>query len=160
MSDEFAQLLGLGPPKIVWRLVQEAVRKHFAEATGKYAQLFERAAEALTNPTPSPVEVGKGRDDLAAWLDNLHLDCDEGCSGSHGNNKDHRRDPDVNGEWKAGSGSEKYVANPKISGNMVALHRCSRCGNPSAMLKKCSGCSSARWARKCFLLTFTCPADV
>ena len=157
MSDEFAQLLGLGPPKVVWRLVQETVRKHFAEATGKYAQLFERAAELLSNPTPSPLEVGKARDDLAAWLDNLHLDCDEGCSGSHphGSLKDHR----ANGEQDASSPSEKYVANPKISGNMVALHRCSRCGNPSAMLKKCSGCSNARWAYECILHVFPRPAD-
>ena len=155
-SDEFARLLGLGPRNIVWRIVQETVRKHFAEATDKYAQLFVRAAETFDNLAAAKPDAEKGKDDLAAWLDDLHLDCDEGCaeSHSHGTPKDRAQKSGDVGEKSRKTEWEKYVSNTKLSGNMVALHRCSRCGNPSAILKKCSGCSMARYVCASSLVAF------
>lgn len=120
------------------RLTQETVRRHFAESTTKYGTLFKKMAEE----TPSrDIEMEKGRDDLAAWLQDLRLECDEGDCAGHDHGTEHTHS---HGEQRPNVDS-KYVSNPKISGNMVALHRCSYCGNPSAVLKKCSGCERSRF---------------
>ncbi|KAF7348541.1 Bin3-type SAM domain-containing protein [Mycena venus] len=58
----------------------------------------------------------KVEDDLAAWLGDLHL---EGEQDSH---------------------SQPAT----FSNSHVELYRCSWCGNPSAILRKCAGCSKAR----------------
>ena len=35
-------------------------------------------------------------------------------------------------------------SHPKISMNNAALYRCTWCGNPSAVLRKCGGCGKTR----------------
>ncbi len=62
--------------------------------------------------------ASKAEDTLAAWLDSLHLD-EDGHSHVH-----HRR--------------------VKFNISSVELYRCSWCGNPSAVLRKCGGCSKTR----------------
>jgi hypothetical protein len=62
----------------------------------------------------------KLKDDLAAWLDNMHLEDGDGDGHGHG------KGPDV------------VHTHPRISSNQVDLYRCSHCGNPSAALRKCT----------------------
>ncbi len=61
-------------------------------------------------------------DEIAAWVEGLQLD-----------DTKPRRKP----------GPQRL--HPKINSNHVELYRCSWCGNPSAILRKCSNCADARW---------------
>lgn len=65
-----------------------------------------------------PISPEKVEDDLAAWLDDLDI-----------------KDED----------SESNCARPDFSRNRMELYRCSWCSNPSAVLRKCAGCSKARY---------------
>ncbi|ESK96281.1 set and mynd domain-containing protein 3 [Moniliophthora roreri MCA 2997] len=72
----------------------------------------------MEGPDEKPVDPEKAEDDLAAWLDDMKLD---------------------NGE------RETLIAHPKVNANHVALYQCSWCHNPSAVLRKCSGCGQTRY---------------
>lgn len=74
-----------------------------------------------------PISSTQADDDLAAWLEHIKLDNGENESGPH------------------------LHSHPRISTNNVSLYRCSWCGNPSAVLRKCGGCGQTR----CVL----CPFD-
>ena len=125
----------MGSPKTVLRLTQGTVRRLYKESTEKYASVFDRAAGGKSLPE---VEAEKGKDDLAAWLEDLHLDCEQDSEGVHIHKHGEAQAKD---ELK----EEKMKHHPKVSANMVELYRCSHCGNPSAVLRKCSGCEKARY---------------
>lgn len=67
--------------------------------------------------------ASKAEDTLAAWLNNLHLEDDKPEEG------------------------HPYRQRTEFNKNTVTLYRCSWCLNPSAVLKKCSGCSKTRYVR-------------
>lgn len=64
------------------------------------------------------ISTENSEDDLAAWLEDMHME-------------DGQLEPE-------------HCLHPKINSNQVALYRCSWCGNPSAVLRKCSGCTKTR----------------
>ena len=106
--------------------------KHWSSTLSHFDFLTELDPDTSA-PIISP-DKDQAEDDLAAWLDNLDLD-DEGSprNGSKGQTKS---------KPKAVRGCH---TNPKIVPNSVELYRCSYCRNPSASLKKCSGCGNARY---------------
>lgn len=65
----------------------------------------------------------KAEDRLAAWLDDI---------------QDELGDDIDNGRPQMSSHAKCVKTNP------TELHRCSWCGNPSAVLRKCGGCEKAR----------------
>lgn len=120
IADDFSSHIGVPPPKTNLRLTEQTVVKLYPSAVEEWGDIIARfdamssAAEKAT-----PISSEKVEDDLAAWLDGTNLD----------------------GEPRQ---SEPSCTRSKFSFNNVALYQCSWCGNPSAVLKKCSGCAKTR----------------
>jgi hypothetical protein len=113
IADDFSNWIGVPPPKTYLRLTQQTVVKLFPEASEEWGDFF--AGTSSGNQPDLAAE--KVEDDLAAWLEDMHLD---NARGGH---------------------SEQAT----FSTSSVELYRCSWCGNPSAILRKCGGCSKARY---------------
>ncbi|KAJ7154762.1 hypothetical protein C8R46DRAFT_1005859 [Mycena filopes] len=76
---------------------------------------FMTTTSAVDQPVPS---AEKAEDDLAAWLGDMDLE--------------------------DGQRAENFQP-ARFNHGEVELYRCSWCGNPSAALRKCAGCSQARY---------------
>ncbi|KAG1741461.1 uncharacterized protein EDB91DRAFT_1130575 [Suillus paluster] len=119
-AEEFSILLGTIPPKTQLRLTQQNIVKRYPTAVREWKDLVARFDEETKDE--HTISLEKAEDDLAAWLDDLHLEQGE---------TDETR--------------PQRCSHPRVSPNTVALYRCSWCGNPSAALRKCSGCEKARY---------------
>ena len=71
--------------------------------------------EHKNNPVPENVE--RRMDELTAWLEKLDIEL--------------------------GEPKQTHCMNPKENPNRVALYRCTHCGNPSAVLRRCK-CGKVR----------------
>ncbi|KAK0442095.1 hypothetical protein EV421DRAFT_594135 [Armillaria borealis] len=116
LADEISTFIGTPPPKTNERLAQETVVKLYTEA----AQEWESTISNNDTEWEEIVTPERAEDDLQAWLEELHLD-----------------DPAVK--------ANPSCLHPKITSNNVALYRCSWCGTPSAVLRKCSRCGQTRY---------------
>ncbi|KAK0204206.1 hypothetical protein DFS33DRAFT_1374397 [Desarmillaria ectypa] len=115
IADEISTFVGTPPPKTNGRLAQETVMKLYTEAAQEWeSNISNNDTEWEEIVTPERVD-----DDLQAWLEELHLD-----------------DPAVKANLSC--------LHPKTTSNHVALYRCSWCGTPSAILRKCSRCGQTR----------------
>ena len=94
--------------------------KEWGDVISRFDSLDENGG--CTTKTPGE-SAGNAEDHLAAWLE--EMDLEEGGHESHAN---------------------RCPSHPKIVADQVTLYRCSWCGNPSAALRKCSGCAKTRWA--------------
>lgn len=105
---------------ILWNSVN-VIRSHYTEGVAEWSSvisILDKDKEA----TPQVPTKDKVADDLAAWLDGVHLE-----------NEDH---------------DHGHCAAPtRVFESNVELYRCSWCSNPSAVLRKCSGCNKTRWER-------------
>jgi hypothetical protein len=122
IADEFNIHAGIPPPKTNGRLVQQTIVKLYPEAVKEWNDTilrFDFEAPDMDTVAPS-VSSGTADDDLANWLGNIELD-DDGDE----THSDH-------------------CTHPKINKDKVGLYRCSFCGNPSAILRKCGGCTKVR----------------
>ncbi|KAJ7598563.1 hypothetical protein C8J56DRAFT_741455, partial [Mycena floridula] len=115
LSDDIAQFFGSPSPGTNLRLTEQTIVKLYEPAVEEWGAIIKRWDEDVNE---LPLSPEKAEVDLAAWLDNLHVDSPE-----HGLKCSH----------------------PKVNTNHVALYRCSWCGNPSAVLRKCSGCNTTRY---------------
>ncbi|EGO29215.1 hypothetical protein SERLADRAFT_359379 [Serpula lacrymans var. lacrymans S7.9] len=125
-ADEFGIFSGTIPPNTQLRLTQQTVVKLYSSATEEWGPVIAHfdslAAYDSDHQGQSVISAEKAEDDLAAWLDEMRLD--------------------------DGAQDESCIArcsHPRIRANSVELYRCSYCGNPSAVLRKCSGCAKARY---------------
>ncbi|KAJ2912907.1 hypothetical protein MD484_g7504, partial [Candolleomyces efflorescens] len=118
IADKFSTIIDTKPPRTMLRQTQATVVSLFSSSIAKYSAFFE--CGKTVQPSVESEADQKVKDDLAAWLDNMHLEEGE-------------KEPDV------------AHVHPRISSNQVDLYRCSHCGNPSAALRKCSGCEKARY---------------
>lgn len=110
-ADEISTLLGVTPPKTNLRLAQQTVVNAYPQAIKEFGDVIARTF--FTKKDSEPITSDKVEDDLAAWLDDMHVeDGDEEL--------------------------ETHCSHPKINTNHVELYRCSWCRNPSAVLKKCT----------------------
>jgi len=119
-ADEFSLLLGINPPKTQLRLAQQNIIKRYPTAVIEWKDLVKRFDDETMDDCGISLE--KAEDDLAAWLDEVHLD-----------------------QGEEDEPHPTRCSRPRVSPNTVALYRCSWCGNPSAALRKCSGCEKARY---------------
>lgn len=119
-ADEISVLVGITPPKTQLRLAQQNIVKRYPTAGKEWKDLVARFDEEAMDEGAISLETAE--DDLAAWLDEIHLDPEE-----------------------EDDSYPKRCSHPRVSPNNVALYRCSWCGNPSAALRKCSGCEKARY---------------
>jgi hypothetical protein len=118
-ADDFSIFVGNTPLKTELRLAQQSIISLYPAAVKERGEVIARFDSLKTKEEPS-ISPGKAEDDLAAWLDNLHMD---------------------SGEQKAHP--ETFI-HPVFNSDHVALYRCSWCGNTSAVLRKCSGCMEMR----------------
>lgn len=100
-----------------------------AKEWGTLVQRFDRLDRCENSGDSSRASSSLVDDDLSEWLGNVSLDDDEHADhdhhacGSHGK----RSDAAVGGETSS-----------------YELYRCSWCGNPSAILRRCGGCGKTR----------------
>ncbi|KAJ7636952.1 hypothetical protein FB45DRAFT_977452 [Roridomyces roridus] len=111
IADDYSNWIGVPPPKTLLRLTQQTIVKLFPAALAEWGPLLNDTT--ALDPSPSAEKVD---DDLAAWLEDMHL---------------HEAQ-----EWR-------HPETTSLS-NTVKLYRCSWCGNPSAVLRKCA-CSKVRY---------------
>ena len=123
LADRFANFFGYPPKRTQMRLTRELIVSNYPTAMESWGAVISRFdtmdlnAEPHAHGTPSSDKVF---DDLAVWLDDLHVD--DG--------------PEVE--------QQQHCVHPRVSPNSVSLYRCSYCGNPSAVLRKCGGCGKTR----------------
>ncbi|PPQ66949.1 hypothetical protein CVT26_009980 [Gymnopilus dilepis] len=124
IADQFSNFIGSPPPKTELRLAQQAAVKHFEGAMKEFSRVFEELDKVKGKGTAVP---GQDRldDGLAAWLEDMKLEDGNFAGASH-----------------CESG---HKGRPTINYEDVWLYRCSWCGNPSAALRKCSGCAKTRY---------------
>ena len=108
--------------KTQMRLAREMVLSLYPKAIkewGAWIQHFDELdARADSHRPISSTQADD--DDLAAWLENMKLE--DGTEDT----------------------THRGCIHPKISVNNVTLYRCTWCGNPSAVLRKCGGCGKTR----------------
>jgi hypothetical protein len=106
------------------------VVKHYSAAVQEFSNVFLELDKAKANNAPM-VDHEKLEDDLETWLNDMYME-----------------DGTIEPALRCDSDSETKL---KINFEHVTLYRCSWCGNPSAILRKC-GC----WLlRITFVLTYS-----
>ncbi|EPQ53631.1 hypothetical protein GLOTRDRAFT_63247 [Gloeophyllum trabeum ATCC 11539] len=124
VAEECSAFCGHPIPNTELRLTRRALISLYPSAVQEWGDVVRRFDEQVAAHEDVEELLNKSKeeqeDDLAAWLDDLHLDNGE---------RDHPH----------------KCSHPKVNVNSVSLYRCSWCGNPSAVLRKCGGCNKARY---------------
>ncbi|KAF8123399.1 hypothetical protein EV363DRAFT_1547591 [Boletus edulis] len=121
IADEFFAEFGIVPPKSQLRFAHEHISSRYAAATKKWGTAVAR----LDSHSIDEFILSRDRaeDRLAAWLHDIQ---------------------DEDGNDSGGQQPERSLHPKRSKNNPSELHRCSWCGNPSAVLRKCRGCEKAR----------------
>ncbi|EMD40211.1 hypothetical protein CERSUDRAFT_122273 [Gelatoporia subvermispora B] len=119
-SEQCATFLGNVPKPSSVRLARELILRLYPGAQAEWADILARFDALGAAPR---VDAEKAEDDLAAWLEHLHVGDGE------------------NGE---AHGPRRWT-HPLIRTNSVELYRCSWCRNPSAALRRCGRCGKTRY---------------
>ena len=123
VSAQFMNTIGFPIKRTQMRLARELVLSLYPKAVTEWGAFIKHFDELdARSDKQQPLSSTQADDYLAAWLDKMKLE----------------------------DGSEEHThphscSHPKISTNNVALYRCSWCGNPSAVLRKCGGCGRTRY---------------
>ncbi|PPQ78318.1 hypothetical protein CVT25_011689 [Psilocybe cyanescens] len=117
-ADDFSTFIGVPPPKTNLRLAQQAAIKYYPAAIKEFSRVYDildkaKGAEGSTAPNQDRLE-----NDLAAWLDDMKLE--------DGTMED------------IGARCQGSTNHAKVNYDQITLYRCSWCGNPSAVLRKCT----------------------
>ncbi|CDO71187.1 hypothetical protein BN946_scf184845.g57 [Trametes cinnabarina] len=122
-SEQLMNTIGFAIKKTQMRLARELILDLYPKAVAEWGTFIKRYDELDSrSDKQKPLSSTQADDDLAAWLENMKLE-----DGTEENLNPHA------------------CSHPKISMNNVALYRCSWCGNPSAVLRKCGGCGKTRY---------------
>ena len=121
--EELVIYFGGKVPKTQWRMAYDTLTNRTPLAAQEWSEQVESFTTASDSTNNVPLE--KAEHDLAAWLDTMHLENGDAIRVTHDHGTLHRA----------------------VDYSRVALYRCSWCRNPSAALKKCSGCEKARCVR-------------
>ena len=137
IAEDFAKAMGYGPRETQVRLIQKAVVRTYPAAVEEWAHVLAHADRMEHLRAAEPWETSP--DELAEWLSGTGLDDeDDGHGGLHGS-----------GVHAHGHGAHCHCMpeeRPEVTMSDFQLYRCSYCGNPSAVLRKCSGCGKTRYA--------------
>jgi hypothetical protein len=131
LAGEFLELTGIPHQKTFPILTARTVLDHYGPGVKEWGTVVERLNEVIESSPeyeqhkPAPTTAEDKEHELAAWLNNL----------------------DLEGEDEEGEGAHGCV-NPKAR---VELYRCTHCGNPSAVLRKCR-CNKVRSVSGFFFL--------
>lgn len=126
LAGEFLELTGIPHQKTFPILTARTVMDHYGPGLKEWGSVVGRLNEVIESSAeyehhkPAPTTKEDKEHELAAWLNNLDLDGEQG-------------------EGEDAHGCANLRANPK----RVELYRCTHCGNPSAILRKCK-CNKVR----------------
>jgi hypothetical protein len=125
LAGEFLELTGIPHQKTFPILTARTVLDHYEPGVKEWGLVVERLNEVIESSAdyehhkPAPTTKEDKEHELAAWLNNLDLNGEDEGEDSHG------------------------CANLKENPKRVELYRCTHCGNPSAVLRKCK-CNKVR----------------
>ncbi|CDO78081.1 hypothetical protein BN946_scf184702.g2 [Trametes cinnabarina] len=135
---EFMNHMGYSITKTQLNLARELILKHYTDGAREWGAFVKHCddldARFQEEYVGSPPESAD--DDLAEWLERIDLvSDDEDHGGTHGHSNAY------------GSGHHHGRALPQARNEKsnYELYRCSWCGNPSAVLRKCGGCGNTRY---------------
>jgi len=119
---QFAKFLGYDIRRTQMHLTRELAVKLYASAVKEWGHFITRFDGLHSTTAHQKASMENAEDHLATWLENLEVD---DTDHQHGHRcRDNRR---------------------TVNRSTVELYRCSWCKNPSAVLKKCSGCQKTRY---------------
>ncbi|KIY45102.1 hypothetical protein FISHEDRAFT_49998, partial [Fistulina hepatica ATCC 64428] len=131
--EEFSKCIAMRVPETAFRRTQSLVVRQYGAAVREWGDVIARSQSLVAVDTgramTDPVSHEKAEDDLASWLEDLHVNDDNGYGHSHG--------------YNFGNEDHVHATQSIASSKSAALYRCSYCGNPSAALRKCSSCAKA-----------------
>ena len=130
---DFMNFVGYGIKKTQLHLAREYVLKLYTPGAREWGTLIKRFDELDSSDENTPLSSTGADDNLAAWLGDLDIDDGDSHSREHGA---------CLGEGRRRNG--RSAPSDRGMGNHE-LYRCSWCGNPSAVLKKCSACGKTRF---------------
>ncbi|TRM57443.1 hypothetical protein BD626DRAFT_411968 [Schizophyllum amplum] len=134
ISDDFSEAIyGVPSPKTNMRLAQQAVLRLYPAALEDWGHVITHTGGASS----CAVQPENAADDLAAWLDGMSIEDGDGV-GEHAHESGHAH---AHGDDHEHETHER----PEVKKSDLELYRCSYCRNPSAVLRKCAGCSKARY---------------
>ncbi|KDQ60127.1 hypothetical protein JAAARDRAFT_174140 [Jaapia argillacea MUCL 33604] len=124
INEEIGTFLGYRPPNTELRLTRLKIVQLYASAIKDWGEVISKFDLLNSSPVAtSVISPTKAEDDLATWLEDINLEDDDHVHSSHCS----------------------HGAHPKVSAMDGDLYRCSWCRNPSAILRKCGGCSKTRY---------------
>ncbi|EIW77014.1 hypothetical protein CONPUDRAFT_129170 [Coniophora puteana RWD-64-598 SS2] len=154
IAEEIGTITGTPPPKTQLRLTMQNILRLYAPAHKEWGKVVRRcdalSEDVAAEEARAPLDEEKASGDFAAWLGELKLNGDGSDGDGDGDGSGVDGHSDRFGAYGGGGCRPRPHAHPKVAPNRVALYRCSWCGNPSAVLRKCSGCEKARYCdQKC-----------
>ncbi|KAF8582529.1 hypothetical protein K439DRAFT_142344 [Ramaria rubella] len=122
VADEMKAFIHSAPiAKTGFRLAREDILRYYASASVEWASVISRFENPPSETTSQALIVSRSpAEELAEWLNGTSLD-------------DESEEP------------RKYCVQSNVDQDGLELWKCSHCGNPSAMLKKCTRCAKARY---------------
>ncbi|KAE9408773.1 hypothetical protein BT96DRAFT_932534 [Gymnopus androsaceus JB14] len=141
-ADDFRKyLFGIPICKTQLRRAQEAVVTNFAAAIAEWdnAILWINSTDHLREIPPA-FECFHNEFMTQSFKEDLELN--DGCMNNTSNTN---MDSAHQHSHQHSHGQKTTSAHPNVNTNNVVLYECSWCGNPSAVLRKCSGCGKARY---------------
>lgn len=124
MTREFIRFFGLPDSKTQLRLTRDIIMGRYEKADTEWRNFIAHLDSDgyLSHAEAQQRSALKAEDNLAAWLEGLNIEGDE--HDSLGNT---------------------HCTHPTLNTSNAAMSRCSYCHNPSAVLRKCGGCSKTRY---------------
>ncbi|KAI9068810.1 hypothetical protein FKP32DRAFT_1754236 [Trametes sanguinea] len=136
---DFMKHMGYPISRTQLNLTRDLVLSYYTQGVrewGSFVHHFDDLDSQFQQDHANSPSEGAEEDDLAEWLEKIDLGSDEEGDGhSHGHAHAH-----AHGRHQA-----RAAPQAKSGKNDYELYRCSWCRNPSAVLRKCSGCGNARY---------------
>ncbi|KAI1791760.1 hypothetical protein LXA43DRAFT_1181643 [Ganoderma leucocontextum] len=133
-ATDFMKWMGYPIKKTQMNLTRELILDLYTPGATEWGALVRRFDEQdRFVEGETRLSAAQAEDELAAWLGNIDLDHDN-----------HEHD---HGHIHHGHGSRRANAPSSTDRGTrgYELYRCSWCGNPSAVLRKCGGCAKTRY---------------
>ncbi|KAF9653747.1 hypothetical protein BDM02DRAFT_3182742 [Thelephora ganbajun] len=124
LAVEFLRITGVPPQESQAVLALRSLLQHMNVGNLEWGPPMMKINQLLANEwdykhknNPVPENVERRMDELTAWLEKLDIDPAES--------------------------KQTHCVNPKVNPNRVVLYRCTHCGTPSAVLRRCK-CGKVR----------------
>ena len=121
-TREFIKFFGFPDSKTQLRLTREIIMGRYQQADAEWHDFIAHMDRSgyVSHEEAQRRSAMKAGDNLAAWLEGIHVADDDVVFNAH------------------------HGLHPSLNSSSAAMLRCSYCHNPSAALRKCSGCAKTR----------------